>query len=247
MGRRQFQKLMTREEWICKIILSSIPLRQLNEMRKPIGFGSGCLIDYCGKRLILTAAHVTNNDENWGIEVQSITGVGTRVYEVGSMMFLSVSNLDTGGNREIDFSYTTVPTDLQPLYHELSEMGTVINQVPREIITLDFNLEPNADKKYGFFGQSNITTGDWFMHSESKLVLDLTFVGREQDYYKFQLPSKHSGHEYFQGTSGAPILDSDGNVVALVCHGDEEKDLIYGVMIKKYQSALDIEVGNFAS
>ncbi len=236
---------MEREEWISKIILSSIPLRQLNEMRKPIGFASGCLIDYCGKRLVLTVAHATGNNGNWGIEVKSVTNVGTQVYQIGAMMFLTVGNIDTDKIKDVDFSYATVPSDLEPFHHEINEKGQVVNQIPREILSIDFDLKPNKEKKYGFFGQSNFSTENWYMFSQSKLVLDLRFVGIEDDYYKFKLPMKHPGHDYFKGTSGAPIIDSDGNTVALVCHGDEKEDIIYGIALNKYQSGLDIEVGNF--
>ena len=110
---------------------------------------------------------------------------------------------------------------------------------------INFDIEPVVGKKYGFFGQSNFSTDNWYMFSQSKLVLDLKFIGIEDDYYKFKLPIKHPGHDYFKGTSGAPIIDTDGNPIALVCHGDEKEDIIYGVALKKYKSGLDIEVGNF--
>lgn len=74
--------------------------------------------------------------------------------------------------------------------------------------------------------------------------MDMTYQGMQDDLYKFKLPKKHPGHEYFRGTSGAPIMDNEGNVVALVCEGDVNEDLIFGVSIKQYKSSLDIEVGN---
>jgi hypothetical protein len=237
---------MEREDWISKVILSSIPLRQLNEARKPVGFASGCLVDYFGKRIILSVAHATGNKKNWGIEIKSKEKVGTQVYQIGAMMFLTVGNIDNDKIKEVDFSYASVPNDLKPYYHEINERGQIVNQKPREILQVNFDLEPTAEKKYGFFGQSEFSTDNWYMFSQSKLVLDLQFVGLEEDYYKFKLPIKHPGHEYFKGTSGAPILDTDGNVVALVCHGDDTEDIIYGVALKKYKSALDIEVGNFS-
>ncbi len=58
--------------------------------------------------------------------------------------------------------------------------------------------------------------------------------------------------EYIKGCSGAPILDSNGNLVSLVCErhevkanrykGIKEKTLIYGLNLKKYKIALDIEL-----
>lgn len=236
---------MDREDWIAKIILSSIPLRQLDEKRMPINFASGCLIDYHGKRIVLTVAHATGNEGNWGIEVKA-TNVGTQVYQIGAMMFLTVGNIDNDKIKEVDFSYASVPNDLQPIFHELNEKGQIVNQLPRDILQINFDIEPSTKKKYGFFGQSNFSRENWYMFSQSKLVLDLKFVGVEDDYYKFKLPSKHPGHDYFRGISGAPIIDTDGNVIALVCSGDVDEDIIYGISLKKYKAGLDIEVENFA-
>ncbi|MET0465869.1 MAG: hypothetical protein ABW007_22090 [Chitinophagaceae bacterium] len=233
------------ENWISKITLSSIPLRQLNEVGIPINFASGCLIDYCGKRIILTVAHATGNDQNWGIEIQSKENVATKIYQIGAMMFLTVGNLHNDTIKEVDFSYATVPNDLQPYYHEMEEKGQIIIQKPREILHVNFDLEPSAEKKYGFFGHSAFSFNDGHVYSQSRLVPDLQFVGFQDDFYKFKLPFQHPGDEYFRGTSGAPILDTDGNVVALVSHGEVEEDIICGIALKKYKSALDIETGNF--
>lgn len=236
---------MHREDWIKKVTMSSVPLRQLNELRQPIGFASGCLIDYYGKRIILSVAHATGNNGNWVIEIKSKEKVGTQVYQIGAMMFLTVSDINTGKIRDVDLSYASVPTNLQPYYHDINEIGQIVNQVPREILNVNFDIEPIKEKKYGFFGQSEFSTTNFNMLSQSKLVLDLQFVEFEDDYYKFKLPIKHPGHKYFKGTSGAPILDTDGNIVSLVCKGDDKEDIIYGIALKKYKSALDIEVGNY--
>lgn len=235
---------MEREDWIAKIILSSIPLRQLDEMRTPINFASGCLIDYHGKRIVLTVAHATRNEGNWAIEVKA-TNVGTQGYQIGAMMFLSIGDIANDTIKEIDFSYASVPNDLQPIFYGLNEKGQIVNQIPREILELNFDIEPSTEKKYGFFGQSNFSKENWHMFSQSKLVLDLKYIGMEDDYYKFKLPSKHPGHDHFRGTSGSPIIDTDGNVIALVCSGDETEAIIYGIPLSKYKSVLDIETGNF--
>jgi hypothetical protein len=232
---------MDRNEWISEIILSSIPLRQFNHMRQPVGFASGCLIDYSGKRMILTVAHATDNDKNWGIEVRAHENIATQVYLVGAMMFLTRRDVLNGTTEEIDFSYATVPNDLQPYHHELDGSQKIIRHVPKVIQVIDFAVRPDADKKYGFFGGTNYTTEGLLLKSEGRLVIDLKFVGEEGDYYIFLLPVKHPGHRYFRGTSGAPILDSDGKVIALVCGGCEKKHLIYGIALHPYKSALDVE------
>jgi hypothetical protein len=67
----------------------------------------------------------------------------------------------------------------------------------------------------------------------------------EDDLLAFHLPVEHPGHEYFYGCSGAPIIDAEGHVVALVCKGDMETSTVYGISLRRYQVALDIHVGRF--
>ncbi|HDL01040.1 MAG TPA: hypothetical protein ENH23_02275 [candidate division Zixibacteria bacterium] len=116
-------KTMAKEDWAAKLILSSIPLRQLGVDRMPVGFASGCLIDYNDKRLILTVSHATGNQGNWAIEVRAKNGIGTQTYQIGAMMFLETGNINTGDIKDVDFSYATVPDDIAPYYHELNPQG----------------------------------------------------------------------------------------------------------------------------
>lgn len=235
---------MTKEDWAAKLILSSIPLRQLGADRMPIGFASGCLVDYHEKRLILTVSHATRKQGNWAIEVRAQNGIGTQVYQIGAMMFLKTGNIDTGDIKDIDFSYASLHRDVAPYYHELNMQGELTTSIPREIQTLDFDLKLEDSKKYGFSGTTMFSTDNWFLFSENRLVMDMTYQGKQGDLYKFKLPQKHPGHKYFRGTSGAPIMDNEGNVIALVCKGNVDEDLIYGISIRQYKPALDIEVGN---
>lgn len=235
---------MERAEWIELLILSSIPVRQLNDLRMPINFASGCFVDYCGKRMLLTVAHATGNQKEWNIEIKSSAKVGTAVYPLGKMSFLAVANVWTSEVEYIDFSYKLVPNDLISYHHDINEKGQVVNQKARKVLTIDFSIIPDADRRYGFFGQTEFSQNGFMLHSNSKLVTDLRFVGAEGHYYKFKLPIEHPGHHYFRGASGAPIIDDNGNVVALVCHGEKDGDFIYGIALKHFKHAIDIEVSD---
>ena len=75
--------------------------------------------------------------------------------------------------------------------------------------------------------------------TQHRIYTDLKYKEKQEDYYVFELPYEHPGDEHFQGCSGAPIIDTKGNVVALVCSGDEDTNLIYGISLKKFKVAID--------
>jgi hypothetical protein len=237
---------MTREEWIDKIVLSSIPLKQINERGMPINYASGCIISYVGKRLLLTVQHATGNMGNWVIETKYVPGHGTKGFRLGGMIFLKECNLTTGIWRDIDFSYVIIPDNIQPYFQEISPADRrIITETPRLINTVDFNVIPDDNYRYGFYGQTRIIKDDiqQYVLARHSIELDMQYLGIADDMYKFRLNREHPGHIYYQGCSGAPIIDSDGNVVALVVQGDSSENVIYGIALKRYKIAIDIECG----
>ena len=84
-----------------------------------------------------------------------------------------------------------------------------------------------------------------FFTSQLKRYDGLIYLRTEEDRHFFKLPIEHPGHLEFKGCSGAPILNSAGMPVALVCGGDTERNEIYGVSLSHYRSVVDILVGNF--
>jgi hypothetical protein len=82
-------RLMNKNEYEKYLILSSVPIRQLNEELIPQAFASACLIDYKGKRILLTVGHATGDMKNWAAEVKFEPDRGeTKLYQLGSMNFL---------------------------------------------------------------------------------------------------------------------------------------------------------------
>jgi hypothetical protein len=58
--------------------------------------------------------------------------------------------------------------------------------------------------------------------------------------YYFQLARKHQGNEYYCGSSGAPIADSEGKIVAVVLGGSEKTNTIYGFPLARIASLLEL-------
>jgi len=235
---------MASDDLLCRLTLTSIPLRKLGSRLTPESVASGCLVDYGEKRILLTVAHATGDMGNWAIEIAFDESRGeAQCYQLGDMHYLESGSLSTGRSRMVDLAYAEVPSDLQPRYQKLTPEGRVEHDQAREILVPDFDVEPSAGETYGFAGQIRTALRGRFLLAESAAYYPLTFDRREGDYFVFRLPFPHPGHEHFEGCSGAPILDSNGRLVALVCHGRIDEDSIYGVSLRRYRGALDILTG----
>ncbi|WP_162626982.1 hypothetical protein [Aeromonas allosaccharophila] len=239
---------MNKDIWYSQIFQSSIPLRNLDENKLPKGIASGCLIDYSGKRILLTVSHATGNQENWAVEIGYEKNKGTISYQLGAMWFLRGGSILDLHFKDIDFSYVEVPSDLIAFRQELDFKGNVKKQVQLNVFSPDFDVLPSIDEQYGFSGSVMPSieshNGQVYFFSEFKVYAGLKYLRKEDEFYVFKLPFTHPGHEHFKGCSGAPIIDTSGKVIALVCSGNEQTNEIYGIAISKYRVALDILVGN---
>jgi hypothetical protein len=233
------------QAWLNRVLLSSIPLRKIDSQLLPVDIASGCLIDYLGTRIVLSVFHATKRDGNWAIEVKYEPDKGTQLYRPGGFHYLGLMKLGSANIDEVDFSYREVSSDLISYYQEISPSGHILSEKEREVFQPDFDVQPDTKEIYGFAGQVMPE-----MHGTSALVTEmrvypgLKYVGTEDSYHVFELPVPHPGHEHFRGCSGAPIIDTKGNIVALVCHGDIDRNVIFGISLSKYKVVLDVTYGN---
>ncbi len=235
---------MNNDELFEYVKLSSLPLRKLGQNRMPISSASGCIIDYRQKRIILTVQHAAGRDGNWRVEVKYETGKGTLTYPLNEMNFLASVSLADFKIEDVDLCYAFVTDSFNSFYQEISPNGDVISETPRIICRVDFDHEPNLSDSYGFSGQVGSGIVGNLLIGEHRVYRGLKFVKTHDDLHIFKLPMRHPGHEYFEGCSGAPIIDSQGNAVALVCKGDTDKDYIFGISLKRYQVAIDLTIDN---
>jgi hypothetical protein len=225
--------------------LTSIPLRKLDAKKEVISNASGCLVDYYGHRLLLSVSHKSLADGNWAIEEGFDRDKGTRLHQVGGLKYVARGDWGTLKRDAIDFSYASVPSDLVSLYQEIDAGRYITKQAQRTVFKETFETEPNPKELYAFSGQTRHSKENWFLCSTNMVVMGLTFERSEGDFHHFKLPFRHPGHDSFHGCGGAPIIDSEARVVALVCGGDTETDTVYGVSLKKMKPILDIETGRF--
>jgi hypothetical protein len=235
-------------EKTCELLAcASIPLREMGPENFPVGIASGCLIDYGGRRWILTVAHATGNMGRWAIEMEYDHQRGAKLWGIGAMHFLDMLSLSDGTGQTLDLAYTTVPGDLQPYFQPRDEQAQMVKSLPRVIFQQpELRYVPSGTKLYGFAGGVMQTEEHHFgkLWHGTKLICypTLTFVGEDEQFYFFKLPFAHPGHEFFKGTSGAPICDRKRNIAALVCGPGKKPDTIRGIKMHYFRSALDVQL-----
>lgn len=237
---------MTKIEYENILKLSSIPLRKLNSHLMPVSMASGCLIEYEGKKILLTVQHATGDFGDWAAEIRLDSQKGMEMHRLGAMNFLKMVSLTTLRSEDVDFAYTTVPVHINPVFQKVDQSGNILSEIPRHICDPIFKSEPDRNESFGFSGHILPSRLNNFLLTDLAIYTELKYKGVQEDYYVFELPFQHPGHKYFKGCSGAPIIDTKGKLVALVCSGDEDKNLIYGISLRKYEIAIDATYGKLS-
>jgi hypothetical protein len=235
-----------------RLWLSSVPMYRMDDTNgPPQGMASGCLLDYGGKRILLTVSHATKQEGRWAIQLRYEPGKGTVLHSIGAMNFLQKRYIGLSKRRPelIDLSYASVPSSLQAWRQEIEPITNAIQkELPIRPLVSDLTAKPKFGATYGFCGQVmhewEAHPGQQYLNAQTRIYTGLTYSRTEDDFHYFSLPFAHPGHDHFRGCSGAPMLSETGELVALVCGGVEESGEVYGIALRTYKVALDIEVGN---
>ena len=228
----------------------------------PKGIGSGCIIDYDKKEILLTVAHVTNKEAATCIVTgQPPMNYQTPMYSVGAMNYLEkyditkyeeqieqlkkepdrIEEIDFG---LIDFSYATLQHKIDFIQQEINFKEFTVKQSKKLIIKTDLTEKPTSEKEYGFFGRikplylKGTPLADTF-ETQEIFYGGVKFIRQIKHYYEFELPNPIKSHADFKGTSGAPIMDTDGKLVSLVTHGYEGATKIYGIALADLKEGVE--------
>lgn len=252
---------MTQQE-IEEIIKSTVHI-VMSETKTllPKGLGSGCIVRFNEKELLFTVAHVTDIQAATCI----VTGHApvmnhTPLYSVGGMWFLDkfditkyeeqIERLKSNPDRiedhdfgQIDFSFATLKHRVEYLQNEIKFKDFTVNKGKKKIISISLTEVPDEESTYGFFGRIK---AKWMMNNNNHVLASqevfyggLKYKRKVGHYYEFELPNKIKSNTDFKGTSGAPIMDTNGKLVSLITHGYEGADKIYGIALADFKSGVE--------
>lgn len=252
------------EQEITNIIKSTVHIVMSDpQTLAPMGVGSGCVINFRDKEILLTVAHVTNKDNSATCIVTGQPTVNnmTPMYSVGAMTYLDkfdvtkyeeqlkllqkepdrVEDIDFG---LIDFSFATLQHKVELLQQEIEFKEFKVPSSDKSIVKTELDNKPTQETEYCFFGRikpnyfKGTPMGDIF-ETQQVVYGGLKFKRQVGNYYEFELPSEIKDHADFKGTSGAPIMDSKGNIVSLVTHGYTGAKNIYGIALAYFKSGVE--------
>ena len=231
---------------------------------EPDSVGSGCIILYREKLFLISVAHVADKA---GIQVSLVVGVPpqdgkSQLYAVGAMTFIDefkVNNLDDlKGDKDLSKIDLEKVETLDITFVELKEPILLMqNEIdfgsPFPVVTSgekiivpnpSLTITPSPDEEYAFFGRIKPELKGDKLFTIEKFVPMLTYVGEEGRYYKFSLPEIITDIKDYKGTSGAPIFDTQGNLVALVAYCFLRQPFIYGFKASILKEFLDQTIDN---
>lgn len=230
------------------------------ENNQPIQYGSGCIAMYKNRLFVISVNHVTQIK---GKETYTLIETGLPAkegkapfYSTGGLVYFDVfkaKNIETGDIEQITFSeeeplditFTTVNDDILLLQKGFEYQGLEITAGQKIILNLDYTAEPNQKNYFGFFGHINHDIfADQIIKSEVTFKLDLTYQGTYNRFHLFNTPEEIQKKEDFAGTSGAPIIDEKGQLVALTCSVNSGTKSVFAFPISYCKQLIDISINS---
>lgn len=236
-------------------ILSSIPTNSVNNSRQlPLSMGSGCFVKYNKYTIFLTVYHTVDNDKlTTGIVSDFDSNKGVKLLPLNLIPPIISGNVKLNTTEIVDFAYQKMLTMPQCYFFDVDELGNVKFKVSRIELVSNLTDMPTVAENYGFAGYIygnptlNPNVGTKFeniWNQELGYYEGLKYRESIGDFHIFVLPNNDYEYDDFRGTSGTPILDSKGTLVALVSSGylssDKTEWFIKGINLSKYKFILDV-------
>jgi len=139
---------------------------------------------------------------------------------------------------EIDFAWITIDSKLQPYYPVTDSNCKIVGEFPRSINNIDEHIIIEKDKKYGFVAMTCNDLVGSNLYGFQQIVFPMEYLYEQDGFKVFRFEPKQTEEFYFKGSSGAPIIDSEGKLAGLISGGKLPEKLIYGVEIEKYKEFL---------
>ncbi len=232
-------------KWLDWVPITSIPLKRIGPDNTPVDMASGCFVNCQNRRFILTVSHAVElGSSDWVIELGYDNTKGTEFYRVARFYYLGEISRGAGEIADADFAFAEVLADLESTFHLLTPFGPMSPKRQRHVFDLEVTGTPHVDELYAFNGEIRPRPDSSGLVTQPVIYPGLRYIESSGCYHVFRLPVPHPGHDDFTGCSGAPIVDTKGNLVGLVSGGNIESNVIFGVALSRYKFAVEFYCEN---
>lgn len=232
-------------DWLNWVSLTPIPLRRMSKAGVPVGSASGCLVDYAGRRFLLSVEHaIGRRTKGWVIQMET-SHRGTEIFRLrGSTIGLLMKRAPKP--KPMDLCYIEVPPDLTAVDCQLTPRGAGPRRA-RPVFPTDLSAVPTVDDIYAFAGHVMLELhGKDTLSGDMVVYPGLKFSGARREYHEYRLPVAHPGHQHFRGCSGAPIVNRTNQVVGIVCGGNLRTNCIRAMPLSWFKVGIDFLCANTA-
>lgn len=237
-------------------VRTSIQIFQADKsILKPVGFGTGCIVKYLGHTLLLSVSHVTNDDglttfletnlppDNNTTPLKPIGGfVWYDTFKVTDEMDLTdfESLLSNGERIDITFTKLTENFELKQPYMDFGFFK--VEESDKLMLDLEYATTPDKEKTYSFYGKIRPEYQGIYLKMTPTLKYGLKFHKSNGYFHKFLAPQTITDKDNYAGCSGAPILDSEGQIVALACKVAVNTRIVYGFSIQECMKLIKLTI-----
>lgn len=208
----------------------------------PKSIGSGFIVDCAGRKILLTAGHVIEPNGTIMIEVLDDKPGYMKMVALPEPFIVKVINTNTQDSELIDIAFIEMPSGINcPSLIESDKNGNLIKTYQKMVHDCNFGIVPSPGTYYAFSGLNHaveLNTGNPTPIYKKTIIFEiLTYAGSKAEHlYAFEPVQYNTSKKYYEGCSGSPIIDNQGNVVSMLVGGSEELKQVWGVKLSFLQS-----------
>lgn len=218
------------------------------ETNEPSYFGSGFLATYLGRYFFITADHViqVENKKTYALISKGNPAKNgqTEFYQTGPLIYFrkgSIKNfeiidfekIEEFANEQVDITFAEIQEeDINFFQAGFYFNGIEITSGNKEVLNLDPKTSISAEDYFGFYGHIKPDVFGPIIRAESKFFLNLQYKGEFNSFLLFNSEYMIQSQSEYAGASGAPILNSLGQVVGVVSSVNENSHSIFAFPIQ---------------
>lgn len=234
------------------INLSFLSIVNMDTNQKITSTGSGFYIKFEKHIYFITAKHVAEPNTISYLEIKYEPDDGCKLKPLTGLNYALKTSLNINSEIEdIDIAFIDITenfTEYQAFYQEIdtNSFPPSINTEKEKVVLSMSDDKLNNDSIYTFSGltrpQIETPPVPHYVYQRILTIENVIFKARDtikNEILIFTPVNGHRGDDVYEGCSGTPLLDADGNVKAVILSGSEELNEIYAYDINKIKILLE--------